>query len=148
MKQGRPIKHQDGAVKIGIVLPTKTFAAIEHNPNRSEYINRLIMIDLSLYEAVHIDEKLSELNDTLFSIDKDRLTLVKEKNALEAAKNALTRQQSGTVNERLRIIEQFRAATEREITSWFESRTDKLRDCGFADPKEATKWIKNKGGKK
>ena len=148
MKQGRPIKHQDGAVKIGIVLPTKTFAAIEHNPNRSEYINKLIIFDLALNETSHIDEKLAELNDTLFSIDKDRLTLVKEKNALEATKNALTRQQSGALDARLRMVEQFQTATEREITGWFESRTDKLRDCGFADPKEATEWIKNKGGKK
>jgi len=142
----RPRKYQEGARGICITVSPEVFEAIKDHPNRSGYIDQLIRFDLSMNETTKIDDKLAELNDKAFSLDKEKLTLTKEINALEAQKNALQRMKDNSLNARLKIVETFvsKRATETDIRGWFESRTDKLKECGFSTPKEATEWVKRK----
>ena len=142
----RPRKYKDGAKGICITLSPEVYEAIKDNPNRSGYIDQLIRFDLSMNETCKIDDRLAELNDKAFSLDKDKLTLTKEINALEAQKNALQRMKDNSLNARLKIVETFvgKRATETDIRGWFEARTDKLKECGFSTPKEATEWVKKR----
>ena len=119
---------------------------LKNKPNRSAYLESLVRFDLAMNESEQIDDKLAELNDKAFSLDKDKLTLIKEINALEAQKNALQRMKDNSLNARLRIVETFvsRRSTETDIRAWFESRTDKLKECNFSTPKEATEWVKKR----
>ena len=139
----RPRKYQNGAMRFCITVSPEVYEAIKDHPNRSGYIDQLIRFDLAMNETMNIDAKLSELNDKAFSLDKEKLTLTKEINALEAQKNALQRMKDNSLNARLKIVETFvsKRATETDIRGWFEARTDKLRECGFSTPKEATEWI-------
>lgn len=142
----RPRKYQNGAMRFCITVSPEVFDAIKDHPNRSGYIDSLIRFDLAMNETTKIDDKLAELNDKAFSLDKDKLTLTKEINALEAQKNALQRMKDNSLNARLRIVETFvsRRSTETDIRAWFESRTDKLKECNFSTPKEATEWVKKR----
>lgn len=142
----RPRKYQDGAKGICITLSPEVFEAIKDHPNRSGYIDNLIRFDLAMNRTDEIDSKLEELNDKAFSLDKDKLAVKKEINALEAQKNALQRMKDNSLNERLKVVETFvsRRSTETDIRAWFESRTDKLKDCNFSTPKEATEWVKTR----
>lgn len=142
----RPRKYKDGAVRFCITVSPEVAEAIKNNPNRSAYIDSLIKLDLSMNTTAQIDAKLVELNDTVYSLEKDRLIAQKEINTLEAQKNALTRMNGDSMNARLKIVESFvsKRATETDIRGWFESRTDKLGECGFTTPEEATEWMKKK----
>lgn len=142
----RPAKSRTGRKIVSLSVPEEVFALIENLPNRSEYIVQLVKFDLNLQDLEKIDTELSVLNDKLFSLEKHRLTLLKEKNALEARKNALQRTQGNSVNERLKVLEFFqnKKATEREVLGWLQSRVDVLRKCGFDSPKEMAGWISEK----
>jgi hypothetical protein len=142
----RPVKYHNGVIRTTITLPKHIYDAIANHPNRSAYIQKLIEFDLNMHESEQIDARLSELNDAVLSLEKDKLSLIKEKNALEAQKNALQRMKDNSLNARLKIVETFvsKRATETDIRGWFESRTDKLKECGFSTPKEATEWVKRK----
>jgi hypothetical protein len=140
----RPRRSEGGRKVVSISLPDEIFQMIRDLPNRSDYIANLITFDLAMNEAGNIDKKLVELNDTLFSMEKDRLSLIQEKNRVEAQKNILQRQHNAVVNERLKLLEMFRAAkaTPSEIQGWLSSRLDKLRDCGFDAVEDGTNWMK------
>ena len=139
----RPRISEGGRAVISVSLPDEIFQAIKDHPNRSGYICQLIMLDLNMRGAEKLDTRLSELNDALFSMEKERLSLVSEKNALEAQKNLLQRRQNATVNERLKLLEMFREAkaTPSEIRGWLSSRLDRLRDCGFNNTEEGLEWM-------
>lgn len=140
----RPRKYSDKAERICVTLSPEVFEAIKDHPNRSGYIEQLIRFDLSMNDSIKIDSRLSELNDTAFSLDKDKLAVQKEINALEAQKNALQRIRDNSLNERMKILERFvqKHASEQDIRGWFEARTDKLRECNFSSPKEAVDWVR------
>lgn len=142
----RPRKYSDKAERICITLPPEVMALLQGHPNRSEYITQLVKFDIGLQDMEKIDGRLSELNEELFSLEKDRLTLLKEKNALEARKNAMQRTQGNQINERLKVLEFFQAkkATEREMLGWVQSRVDVLKKCGFESPTQMVDWLNAK----
>lgn len=131
---------------VSLSVPEEVYAMIEGLPNRSEYIVQLVKFDLGLQDMEKIDGRLAELNEELFSLEKGRLTLLKEKNALEARKNAMQRTQGNQINERLKVLEFFQAkkATEREMLGWVQSRVDMLKKCGFESPTQMVDWLNAK----